>query len=64
MDRNTVIGFVLLGVLFIAYLAIESRNSQAVEARQAYLQDSIQRVEKERIADSLDAVRLHKSVCY
>jgi YidC/Oxa1 family membrane protein insertase len=58
MDRNTVIGFVLLGVLFIAYLAIESRNSQAVEARQAYLQDSIQRVEKERIADSLDAVRL------
>lgn len=57
MDRNTVIGFVLLGVLFIAYLFVQTRFSQAEQIEQARLQDSLQRVEQARIADSLQAVR-------
>ena len=57
MDRNTVIGFVLLGVLFIAYLFVQTRFSQAEQIEQARLQDYLQRVEQARIADSLQAVR-------
>ncbi len=45
MDRNTVIGFVLIGVLLIAMLTINNRSKMAYEAEQ-------QKIEK-RKADSL-----------
>lgn len=57
MDRNTVIGFVLLGILFIGYLFIQTRYSQADQVRQAQIQDSLRLVEQARVADSLEAVR-------
>ncbi len=53
MDRNTIIGFVLLGVLFIGYLVIQSNISQKARIEQAMQQDSIRQAQEMRIADSL-----------
>ncbi len=60
MDRNTIIGFVLLGVLFIGYLTIQTRISQKEQIQQAILQDSIEQVEKTRVADSLAKVQAQR----
>ncbi|WP_462239138.1 membrane protein insertase YidC [Ferruginibacter sp.] len=48
MDRNTVIGFALIGALLIAMFVINSRSSQALQAQQA--------IEK-RKADSIAVVK-------
>ena len=45
MDKNTVIGFVLIGVLLIAMFIINSRSNQA------YL------TEKQRVEDSIAATK-------
>jgi YidC/Oxa1 family membrane protein insertase len=43
MDRNTVIGFVLIGILLVAMLVINSKSSQTLEAQKLqHNQDSIQ----------------------
>lgn len=56
MDRNTVIGFVLLAVLLFVYLFTATRNSQNLEAEQHKKQDSLARIQK--VKDSLNATRI------
>lgn len=51
MDRNTVIGFVLLGLLLFAYLFTSTKNSQELQAIQELRDDSIARVKK--VQDSI-----------
>lgn len=46
MDRNTVIGFVLLGVLLFVYLFINSKNSQELQGKKQQYEDSIAKIEK------------------
>jgi YidC/Oxa1 family membrane protein insertase len=41
MDRNTVIGFVLIGVLLIGMLFFNNRNSEALKAQRQHEADSI-----------------------
>ena len=41
MDRNTVIGFVLLAILLFAYLFISSKNSQELMKQKKVYDDSI-----------------------
>lgn len=45
MDRNTIIGFVLLGVLLFAYLFFSSKNSRELQLKQQQYADSIAKVE-------------------
>lgn len=44
MDRNTVIGFVLLGLLLFAYLFISTKNSQELQKKKQLYDDSVARV--------------------
>jgi YidC/Oxa1 family membrane protein insertase len=44
MDRNTVIGFVLLGLLLFTYLFISTKNSQELQRQKQLFQDSVARV--------------------
>jgi YidC/Oxa1 family membrane protein insertase len=44
MDRNTIIGFVLLGILLFAYLFISTRNSQELQKQKQLFDDSVSRV--------------------
>ena len=46
MDRNTVMGFVLLAVLLFVYLFVSTRNSQELQAVNQMKEDSIARVKK------------------
>ncbi len=50
MDRNTVIGFVLLAVLLFFYLFLSTKSSQELQKQELAKQDSIARVQ--RILDS------------
>jgi YidC/Oxa1 family membrane protein insertase len=50
MDRNTVIGFVLLAVLLFVYLFISTKSSQDLQQQQQVEADSIARIK--RIQDS------------
>jgi YidC/Oxa1 family membrane protein insertase len=47
MDKNTIIGFVLLGLLLFGYLFINSKNSLAYEAEKKRQEDSIAKVAKQ-----------------
>jgi YidC/Oxa1 family membrane protein insertase len=51
MDRNTVIGFVLLALLLFVYLFISTKNSKEIEVKNKMRADSIARVQ--RATDSL-----------
>ncbi len=44
MDKNTVIGFVLLGLLFIGYIFYNSKGKLAYEQQQKHIQDSLDRL--------------------
>ncbi len=55
MDKNTIIGFLLIGAIVIAF-SILNRPSQEQLAEQQRLRDSIQQVEKQKAA--LEAERL------
>ena len=44
MDRNTVIGFVLLGLLLFAYLYNSTKNSQELQKQRQLMEDSIARL--------------------
>ncbi|GAB2825333.1 membrane protein insertase YidC [Ferruginibacter profundus] len=48
MDRNTIIGFVLIGALLIGMLYVNSKSSQALQAQQA---------QQKKTADSLAAIK-------
>jgi YidC/Oxa1 family membrane protein insertase len=52
MDRNTVIGFVLLALLLFVYLFTSTRNSHELEAKKQHFTDSVARVQK-HIQDSI-----------
>lgn len=45
MDRNTIIGFVLLGVLLFVYLFISSKSSRELEAQRLRQTDSLAKIE-------------------
>jgi YidC/Oxa1 family membrane protein insertase len=49
-DRNTIIGFVLLGLLFIGFFWTTSRQRREYEAQQKIVQDSIERVKARQVA--------------
>jgi YidC/Oxa1 family membrane protein insertase len=51
MDRNTVIGFVLLALLLFVYLFTSTKNSHELEAKQQRQKDSIAQVQ--RVRDSI-----------
>lgn len=44
MDRNTVMGFVLIGVLMVGMFYFNSKSSQAYQAEQQRIADSIDRL--------------------
>ena len=50
MDRNTIIGFVLLGVLLFVYLFISTKNSQELQKQKQLYQDSVARVKAQQEA--------------
>ena len=50
MDRNTVIGFVLLGILLFAYLFISTKNSQELQRQRKLAEDSIANVKARQMA--------------
>src|ERR1700755_817605 len=50
MDRNTVIGFVLLGLMLFGYLYISTKNTHELEAQRKHIADSIAIVQKAREA--------------
>ena len=65
MDRNTVIGFVLLAILLFAYLFISTKNSQELQVRKKNYEDSLARVEglkKSSVATKKDTVALAPAI--
>lgn len=52
MDRNTVIGFVLLGILLFAYLFISTKNSQELQRQRKLVEDSIANVHARQAAEA------------
>ncbi len=54
MDRNTLIGFVLIGALLIAMFAINSKNRLAYEGDQKRITDSIAKIIKYKADANLD----------
>jgi YidC/Oxa1 family membrane protein insertase len=52
MDRNTVIGFVLLGVLLFIYLFVSTKNSHELEAQRKRADDSIALVKARQAAEA------------
>jgi YidC/Oxa1 family membrane protein insertase len=52
MDRNTVIGFVLLGVLLFVYLFVSTKNSHELEAQRKRAEDSIAFVKAKQQAEA------------
>src|SRR5580698_8291883 len=62
MDRNTVIGFVLLGVLLFVYLYLNTKSSHELEAQKKHIADSIAVVTKAREAAAAahEAEQMHK----
>src|SRR5688500_18665410 len=48
MDRNTVIGFLLLAVLLFLYLFLSTKNSRELEQQKALAQDSSARINQAR----------------
>ena len=44
MDRNTIIGFVLLAVLFFGYFYYSKQGQLALEKQDQHIQDSINRL--------------------
>lgn len=51
LDRNTIIGFVLLALLLFVYLFVSTKNSKDLQVAQQRVEDSVKNVK--RIADSI-----------
>ncbi len=64
MDRNTVIGFVLLAILLFAYMFISTKNSRELEIRKKKYDDSVAMVttQKQIIAAKKDSAIINKVV--
>lgn len=52
MDRNTIIGFVLLGVLLFTYLFISTKNSSELQKQKQRYEDSVARVKLQQDAQA------------
>ena len=52
MDRNTVIGFVLLGVLLFVYIFISTKNSHELERKTKLIEDSVAQVKAHQAAEA------------
>jgi len=52
MDRNTVIGFVLLGLLLFGYLYLSTKNSHELEAQRKHIEDSVAIVKARQAAEA------------
>lgn len=61
MDRNTVIGFVLLAILFLGYYFYTSEGQKAALAHNKHIEDSINRL-KPKVDTSLHTVNIKDSV--
>jgi len=61
MDRNTVIGFVLLAILLFAYMFISTKNSRELEVQKKKYEDSVVLVnsQKQQIAAKKDSIKLN-----
>ncbi len=61
MDRNTVIGFVLLAILLFAYMFISSKNSRELEVQKKRYEDSVAVVtaQKQAAAVKKDTARVN-----
>ena len=58
MDRNTVIGLLLMGVLFFAFLMIQQpKQREATERARKERAEDKARERQQELKDSLDAVR-------
>jgi YidC/Oxa1 family membrane protein insertase len=59
MDRNTVIGFVLLGILLFVYLFTSTKNSHELERQRKLVEDSIAnvKVQQQAIAKLQDTAK-------
>ncbi len=57
MDRNTVIGFVLLALLLFAYLYTSTKNSHELEAARLHATDSVARVTAQKQAQQAAAAK-------
>jgi YidC/Oxa1 family membrane protein insertase len=59
MDRNTVIGFVLLGILLFVYLFTSTKNSHELERQRKLVEDSIAnvKVQQQAIAKMQDTAK-------
>ena len=53
MDRNTVIGFVLLAVLLFLYLFISTKNSQELQKQKQAYEDSVAKVQALKNTDTV-----------
>jgi YidC/Oxa1 family membrane protein insertase len=62
MDRNQVIGFVLIGILLIGMFAINSRNRLAYEAEQKKIADSLAALKPSVPADTTHQVTLAQPI--
>ena len=67
MDRNTVIGFVLLAILLFAYMFISTKNSKELEAQKKRYDDSVASVKAQVQAiaakkDTAKTVAVHDTV--
>ena len=64
MDRNTVIGFVLLAILLFAYMFISSKNSRELEVQKKRYEDSVAVVnaQKQATAAKKDTTRINTIV--
>jgi YidC/Oxa1 family membrane protein insertase len=60
MDRNTIIGFVLLGVLLFVYLFTATKNNQQLEKQRIHQTDSLAAVKKlqEALVVKQDSVKI------
>ncbi len=54
MDRNTIIGFGLLAVLFFGYFYYTSKGQQELEKQKMHIQDSLNRL-KPKVDTSIHA---------
>jgi len=60
MDRNTIIGFVLIGALLITMFVINSRSSQAYQAETLRKEDSAKAVKRK--IDSINATKIDTKI--
>lgn len=61
MDRNTVIGFILLAILLFLYLFISTKNSHELQAQKQHYTDSVAKVQyiQDSIARAKDTTAAH-----